>query len=642
MKQILFIDFETAYCKKTKYDLRHMSILEYVRDSRFKAFGAGVCELNGPTRWIPAAELPAFFAAMEEKVGWENIAVVGHNVKFDGFILSQRYGIKPGQWIDTKGMSKAVLGKTVKGHSLQLLSEHFELSYGGRIGKGAMETDGKWELTPQEEAALADYCLGDVDLDRQLFKKLEPDFPASQYPVLDLTIDMFVDPKMELDVPLLEETAKMEAERRAKIFDEIGIEKSVFASNVKFPALLESKGYTVPLKKSPKKKNPDGSAMMIPALALGDTEFLDLMETENEDLKDLCEARVAAKSTLLQTRSTKLARIGATGDWSFDVEFSGADQTQRFSGGNGAGGNPQNFTNPAKIRDPKKKKMASALRKSVKAPRGFELVVGDFSQVEFRIVAYLSKDPGLIQSIEQHSDIYCDFASVFYGRRITKKDEKERNFGKQAILGLGYGMGWEKFQRTVYVQTGEWITEEEARRAVDLYRNRYSGVKALWAALDNTIQLMATPDSTRKFTDIPVRFGFECVTLPSGLKIKFPNLRQRPSQKFKGQMEWVYDAYNKGHVETRTLYGGKLLENISQSIAGEFCKEVMARMNSNPITKKAVTGQVHDELHYRARKGLGLVVARKLKREMSTSPKWFPNIILDAEVHVGTNWGDAK
>lgn len=634
MKHLLFIDFETFYSSKEGYDLRKLSIVQYVRDARFKAFGFSWCDEKSVPTWIPAEKAQSWFDSITADE-WKDIAVVGHNIKFDGFILKERYGVVPGQLIDTKGMSKAVLGKSVKGHALANLAEYYKLSR--KTIENLENTNGKRDLTAEEMSNLATYCNHDVELCRDIYIELAKEFPENQFPVLHRTVEMFVDPKMRLNVALLEQTSKDEAERRAKIFDEIGIPKSEFASNVKFPRLLESKGFDVPMKYSPKKKDAEGNPLKIPALALGDPEFLEMLENdENPELQALCEARRAAKSTLIETRSAKLAAIGKTGLWPFDVEFSGADQTHRFSGGKGAGGNPQNFT---ACRDKKKHRAGHVcpgrLRTSVEAPDGYQLVVGDFSNIELRIVAYLSRDPGLVQSIEQGTDIYCDFASVFYGRKITKADELERKFGKTAILGLGYGMGWKKFKRTVRLICGITITDEEAKKAVDLYRTRYSGVKALWDALDNTIQVMATPGGNRKFTGLPVTFGFQCIVLPSGLKIRYPNLRSVPSKDFKGQMEWVYDAWNKGHVETRKLYGGKVLENISQAIAGEFCKEAMMKM-------RIVVGLVHDEIHALCKRGLGLVTAQQMKRVMSVAPSWFPQIKLDAEVHVGTNWGDAK
>lgn len=604
MDNLLFIDFESYFSTELEYDLKNISVVEYVRDPRFKAFGMGFALEGASPIWVSAANI----AGTLKYVPWNKTSVVGHNVKFDGFILKEIYGVTPKSYIDTKGMSRAVLGKSVKNHSLKTLAEHFGLK-----DKGVMKTDGLTSLTEEQEKELAEYCLHDVELCRSIYNLLAPSFPDNQYPIMDQTIKMFVHPKLQLNVPLLEKTAKEEATRREELIKKTGFEKAIFSSNKKFPELLVSKGYEVPTKTSPR------TGKTIPAIALGDPEFLNLLGSENEELKMLCQARIAAKSTLLETRSTKLGIIGASGRWPFDVEFSGADQTHRFSGGSGAGGNPQNFT-----RD-------SSLREAVEAPQGYSLVIGDFSNIEFRIVAYLSKDPGLIHAIETGLDIYCDFASAFFGRKITKSDKKERQFGKTAILGLGYNMGAEKFQKTVRTQTGETISDIDARKAVQLYRRRYIKVPALWQTLDKKIGILLREGFTICNSQEPEPM---CITLPSGLKMRYHNLRTIIGKT--GKAAWVYDAYSKGMLETRNLYGGKVLEGISQGLAGEICKESMQKMGDQ------VVGQAHDELILVCKKGLETVMAIKLKKAMTTSPIWFPEIKLNAEVHSGPNWRVAK
>ncbi len=599
---ILYLDFESFYDSAQDYDLKSISMCEYIRDPRFKAFGAGIAFDDEPIIWVKGEDLVSYF----DDVDWEHIDVIGQNIKFDGAILVWQYGHTPRSYIDTKGMSRAVLGKTIKNHSLATLAEYF-----GMVEKGHLKTNGLSVLTVEQEKELAEYCINDVELTRQIYKQLAKKFPSNQYSILDQTIRMFVEPKLQLNVPLLQKTAVEENRRRENIFKEIGIDKKEFASNKKFPELLIKEGYEVPTKVSPRTNK------TIPALALGDTEFLEMLEGSNGRLKTLCEARVAAKSTLLETRSTKLASIGGTGAWPFDVEFSGADQTHRFSGGSGAGGNPQNFTRN------------SALRKAVGTSEQNEMVVGDFSNIELRLVAYLSKDPGLVKAIEKGKDVYCDFASAFYGRTITKADEAERRFGKTAILGLGYGMGHKKFIKTVRIQTDQVINEETSKKAVELYRIRYAQVPALWAYLDNLIIEMLDNSGGTK-TKLPVEFDHEKFVLPSGLEVRFPNLRQEQGEK---HTEWVYDVYVKGQLQKRKLYGGKVLENICQALTGELTKTAMERMG------KDVVGQCHDELLVICKKGLGPTMAQKLKRVMSLSPSWLPDMKVDAEIKVGNHWG---
>ncbi len=623
---LLFLDTETFLHKKEGYRLGKdgVSIVEYVRDERFKLHGLSFAFEGQVSTWMPGDHVGSAMSLFD----WSKIALVGHNLKFDAFILAERYGIRPAQYIDTMCIARAVLGKTVPSHSLGALAKHFELGE-----KGEMETDGLRELTAAEEQALASYCDNDVKLTMKLYEKLAPEFPASQYPYMDWTIRTFVTPKLVLDVPILEKCAEDERAEKEKKFQTLGIEKDVFSSNQKFAALLTERGYVCPVKQSGRKKNEDGSAASIPALALGDPAFLDLLESSDPVLKSLCEARVAAKSTLLETRSTKLANIGRTGPWPFDVEFSGADQTHRYSGGSGSGGNPQNFT---ACRDKKEHKAGhqcpGALRSAVTAGGGFRLVIGDLSQIELRLNGWLCGDQWIIQAMEQGRSVYCEFASTFFGRAITKNDELEYKLGKTAELSLGYNSGWQTFQKKVRADTGQTITDKVAKDVVNIYRKRHVRIVETWHFLDKIIPRM-TEHGKGWVGSMPVKYGHEYIELPSGLKMRYPNLRQVPGKR---GPQWAYDIYRKNRLETTYLYGGKLLENICQALAGEICKEATA-----PFFDVA-TGVVHDEIHLVVKAPLAPLMAQKLKRVMSQSPSWMPRLKLDAEVGYSTNWLEAK
>lgn len=605
VKNLLFVDFETAYDSKNKYDLRKMSVLEYVRDPRFNIQGMGFCWENTKPEWVSGEHDIADTLA---PIDWSDTAIVAHNIKFDGFILKEKFGIQPKMWIDTKGMAKAVLGKSVTSVSLAKLAQHY-----GFVSKGTLKTDGIKELTSQQEKELAEYCMHDVELCKQIYQKLILGFPADELPFLSMTVDMFVNPQLILNTALLQQTAVAEYEEKKQKLDNLGLPKTIFASNPKFAELLRKEGYIVPMKVSPRTKK------QIPALALGDPEFLEMADSEDPILKTLCEARIAVKSTLMETRSIKLAKIGATGKWGFDVDYSGAKQTHRLSGGKNAGGNPQNFTRN------------SPLREAVQAPEGHKLIVGDFANIELRLQAYLANDPGMIEAIENDRDIYSDFASTFYGRPITKADKAERQFGKCAVLGLGYGMGATKFQRTALLQTGQKISMEEAKKAVTLYRWKYGQIPALWDRLHLEISSM-TIDAKGRYCGLDaIHFEKNALILPSGLKMRYPNLRW-------DNKEWIYDTYEKlvDRTEQKKLYGGKILENICQGLAGELCKEAAIVFFPN------VTGLVHDEIHLLVPDRLASEYMLLLKSQMEKSPKWLPKMKLKAEVGMGQTWAGSK
>lgn len=600
--QLIFVDFETFYDTKAGYDLKSISMTEYIRDVRFRAQGiATKCGdfLNWTSTPI-SVHIP------------ENCILVAHNVKFDGAILAWRYGIKPAYYLDTQTMAKAVLGNNVSSYSLRNLAAFY-----GFEPKGELKTDGLKELTPQQEDELATYCKHDVELCAQIFEKLIVEFPESQIPVMDWTIRCFIEPKLALNVPLLEKAVCDEKARREKAIEATGYTKAQLASNPQFAKLVRAACGSVPTKTSTR----TGSA--IPALSLSDEGFLALRETQ----PILYMGRVAAKSTITETRGEALINVGKTGLFPFDVQFSGAVQTHRFSGSNGGGGNPQNFPRKGPIRE------------AICAPLGSELVVGDFAAIELRIISWLAKEPRLINSLIQNTDIYSEFATKIYGRPIDKHTcPVERQCGKCAVLGLGYGMGAEKFQQTMKL-AGIDISFEEAKRVVTLYREYYFNIPKLWKQAEMCLPLIATG----KLGCLPfapfIKVAKGALILPSGLKLRYPNLRGKQVIKFgRPQTEWVYDIFKKRYVsEEAKLYGGKLIENICQAVAGEICKLAISRCDGNSIL---VAGQVHDELV--AVSQAPIAAAFLMKKYMEMPVPFWPEIRLKAEVGHGQNWAIAK
>lgn len=620
--QLLFVDFETFYSTEIDYDLKSISMTEYIRDERFEAQGVAYKQgADSAAHWVSGDHaMRAFFGSID----WAKTIVIAHNVKFDGAILAWRYGVKPAYYLDTQTMAKAVLGNNVSSYSLRNLAAFFGLE-----PKGELKTDGLKVLTLQQAQELATYCKHDTELCAQIFERLIKEFPASQIAVMDWTVRCFVEPKLALNVELLEKAVQNEKQRREKAIAATGHTKAELSSNNQFATLVRAACGTVPTKISTR------TGKEISAFSLSDEGFLALKETHPV----LYAGRVAAKSNINETRGEALINVGKTGLFPFDVQFSGAVQTHRFSGSNGGGGNPQNF--------PRK----GSIREAVCAPVGQELIVGDFAAIELRILAWLAKEPRLINPLIQNIRIYSDFASKIYKRPINKKENPvEDHVGKGAVLGLGYGMGAEKFQRTANLALGKAfedglipvrmeLTLEECDVIVDLYRDYYYNVPKLWKSAESLLPLIATG----RIGCIPfapfIKVAKGALILPSGLKIRYPNLRGKQVIKFgKVQTEWVYDVFKKRYVsEEAKLYGGKLIENICQALAGNICTIAIERCID---VKLSPCGQVHDELL--AVGPNGRLGAAFMKRCMEMPVPFWPEIRLKAEVGYGANWANAK
>lgn len=93
--------------------------------------------------------------------------------------------------------------------------------------------------------------------------------------------------------------------------------------------------------------------------------------------------------------------------------------------------------------------LSHALRGALVPSPGKKFVIADYAAIEARVVLWLAGATEALEVFLRGEDIYCDMATGIYGYEVNKKDHpNERQFGKQAILGLGFGMGYLTFLLT--------------------------------------------------------------------------------------------------------------------------------------------------------------------------------------------------
>ena len=316
--RVLFIDFETAWASKPyvdaqgnprdAYTLSKMTTEEYIRDPRFKAWGLCWKELGdeGAAIWVRRQDLPRFFASID----WSRTAVVAHNAQFDVSIMAWHYHAVPAFIFDSLSMARALRGVEV-GNSLAKLAEDLGLP---PKGQAVHSTDGLLDTLPFEvEVELADYCRHDVFLTEHVFADLNKDYPRRELELIDLTLKMFVRPLLELDADLLKDAIDDERVTREALLTRLGVNDKDLASNDKFAQVLASIGVEAPRKpKKPTKKTPNPVGTLY-AFAKTDAHFQAMLNSDNETLAMLCEARLKVKSTMAQNaRRLPLAALHAT------------------------------------------------------------------------------------------------------------------------------------------------------------------------------------------------------------------------------------------------------------------------------------------------------------------------------------------
>ena len=646
--KILVVDFETRWDSK-EYTLSKMTTEEYVRDPRFKAFGLGV-KFHGEegSLWIPHAKIPKFLA----RIDWSQTALLAHNAQFDVAILSWVYGVKPAFIYDSLSMARALRGVEV-GNSLAKLADEFGLP---AKGKAVHNTNGLVELTPEIEAELADYCLHDVFLCEEVFNRLAVDYPESELKLIDMTLRMFTEPVLELDKEMLSEAIRDEKEKREGLLAKLEVEEAALASNEQFAQVLLALGIEPPRKIS---KTTGKEAY---AFAKNDALFQALLNSDNEEVSLLCEARLKVKSTLERTRAQRFLDIAGRGTLPVPLNYYGA-HTGRWSASKGSSLNLQNL------------KRGSFLRKSICAPDGYKLVVADLSQIEPRVLAYLADYKELLHIFASGQDAYAAFGAQMFGiPNLSKETHPDlRQSAKSALLGCGYGMGWASFAAQLltgflgapptrydkafakvlgvtandihdfinYEKNLENManiprtcTEPEllvhcvcAKKIIDKYRAAAEDVQALWTLCNELIGVSL--HNGREYKYKCLTFDKGRIILPSGLSLRYPQLHQHVVNN-KGQ--WVYGEHGK------KLYGGKLVENIVQAVARCVMTDGMLRIQE----RYRCVLTVHDEAVVLVPEQEAEEAEPWVLAQMTADPWYMPGIPLDAETGSAVRYGEAK
>jgi hypothetical protein len=288
---------------------------------------------------------------------------------------------------------------------------------------------------------------------------------------------------------------------------------------------------------------------------------------------------------------------------------------------------------------------SNAIRRSLKAPPGHELIASDSSQIEARMVAYIAGQDDLVEAFRDKRDVYSEFATEVYGRKISKSDKVERFVGKTCILGLGYGMGAAKLQRTLEIgQAGISVKVDlnEAERIVRIYRAKNWRIVQLWQKCGHALTAMLQGGSGHIHDVLP--YDHAGIALPNKLRVHYPLLRSTnngfeyiadPRTYQKAAKERVLNGTTTDLTWTR-IYGGKVTENLVQALAALVIREQMAAAGQH----YKVAFQVHDEIIISAAQEVAEQAEAKLVEIMSAPPAWAPGLPVACESGAAVNYGD--
>ena len=621
---IITIDFETYYSKE--FSLTRLSTEEYIRDPQFEVIGVAVKVDDGETEWFSGTkdELGKFL----RKFKWNDALLLAHNTMFDGAILNWFFKISPKKYLDTLCIARAVHGVDAGG-SLKALAERYNI---GQKGEEVVNALGKkrGDFSPEELERYASYCRNDVELTYKLFNKMIKSFSVSELDLIDMTLRMFTHPILTVNEDMLiVKLEELKAEKlrllgtlkdRLKCASEEDVRQRL-ASNKQFAEVLKYLDVDAPKKISPT------TGKETWALAKNDQGFIELTEHEDTFIQHLCAVRLGTKSTLEESRIQRFIDIGKRNRSRIPIplKYYGA-HTGRWSGQDKV-----NFQNL-----PSRDKNKKTLKQAILAPDGYLIVNCDSSQIEARVLAWLSGQKDLVSQFAKGEDVYSKFATSIYDREISKANPIERFVGKTCILGLGYGTGAKKLQHTLATTPpGVKLKDDECERIVKLYRTNNNKITGLWRAATTALDTMNKWDD-EDYSDHSLG-EHDClkitktgIKLPNGLYIHYPGLEKYQDDEKNDRYKY---QSRKGMID---IWGGSVVENVVQALARLIVSEQMIAISKRyrpvlTVHDAAVCVVPEDEIE----DGVAFIVEC-----MSKPPEWATDLPVACEAKYGRSYGD--
>ena len=516
----------------------------------------------------------------------EKIRKTAHNAKYDLLVL-RRAGVGFAGLDFDSMLASYLLDPGRRSHALDSLAIEFlqlpMTGYDELTGKGKNQI-------PFDEvpiAAARDYSCADADLTFRLRQLLEPKLAEVEATALlrDLELPLItVLAEMEwhgitIDIPwfhsLKSRFMKERGQVERQIYETAGEEFNI-ASNKQLAAIMFGKLGLPMKKKTSTGPSTDASVLLeladeghaLPALLM---EYRELAKLENTYL-DILPALVNPKDGRLHTSFNQT--VASTG------RLSSSDP------------NLQNI--------PIRRQLGKDIRRGFIPQAGWTMLAADYSQIELRLLAHLSHDPGFVEAFRAGGDIHRQTASIIFGVGIDQVTAEMRSRAKTINFATIYGQGAHSLSRQLKVE------HAEAKAFIETYFERFAGV--------------------RRFLDATVEQARERGYVETIFKRRryIPELKDR--------------NFNIRAFGERTAQNSPI-----QGSAADLIKAAMIKIHHALIAKKMDSRmllQVHDELVFECPRDELSELQTLTVHEMTTAVKLDVPLVVD--VGTGLNWLETK
>jgi DNA polymerase-1 len=535
-------------------------------------------------------EFEATLAQLKPLLESDKPQKIGQNLKYDWHILAN-HGIElRGMAFDTM-LESYVLNSVATRHNMDDLAQHYlnktTIKFEDIAGKG--KTQKTFNQIELDQAA--PYAAEDADITLQLHQTLYPQLVAQSNSAPGL-----VSVLNDIEMPLMSVLAKMERHGMLIDKDLLKIQSGELAKKI---TALEDEAYRIAGQAfnlgSPKqlqeilfeqlglpviKKTPKG----VPSTA--EPVLAELAEQGHELPKVITQHRSLAKLKSTYTDALPKQINPQSGRVHTSYQQAVAS-TGRLSS-----------TEPNLQNIPIRTAEGRRIRQAFIARPGYKLLAADYSQIELRIMAHLSEDPGLVQAFAEGRDIHQATAAEIFDTPLNEVTTEQRRSAKAVNFGLIYGMSAFGLANQLGIDRGL------AQAYIDRYFDRYPGVKAY----------MNTTKADAEF------YGY--VETLAGRRFYLPDIKARGPRK--------------QHAE-RTAINAPM-----QGTAADIIKKAMIQLDhwiEHTDLDIRMLMQVHDELVFEVKTEQLEQAKPEIKRLMESAMSL--NVPLIVEVGEGDNWDQA-
>ena len=479
---------------------------------------------------------------------------------------------------------------------------------------------------PEKWALFKEYCKRDVDVERQIAKKLEM-YPISESEhrlyVLDQRIN---DRGVLVDLELARQAVKLNSIQTAVATEQAytltGLENPNSVAQLK--AWLTENGVEI---ESLSKKA---------VAALAD-------ETDG-DIQEMLHLRLLMSKTSVKKYEAVMRSVCRDNRVRGMMRFCGASRTGRWSGNILQPQSlPQNHLPDLTLaRDIVKDgdfemlnmtfgnvpNALSELIRTVLIPKpNHRFIVADFSAIEARVLSWLAGEQWRLDTFRNGGDIYCASASQMFRVPVEKHGVNGhlRQKGKISELACGYGGSVGALKNMGAVEMG--VPEDELQGLINDWRNANPHIVKLWTEVGNTAMKAIKEKTIVSLGKLVFMYerGILFIRLPSGRRLSYIKPRIG-TNRFGGDSITYMGVGASKKWERLETFGGKLVENIVQAIARDLLASAMMNVANAGYN---IVFHVHDEIIAEAPDGQGSV--DEMCMLMSINPDWADGIPLSAD-----------